>query len=116
MLGLNPLRRITKPLVNMMSLNPPPGGIFFFSKVYCNYHPQKKKMPGVPGGAQAASALLSGTEKAANTVLTDDYTNPTANEGNLLSLITLNQILGADDQADAKGVARKNVLNGSRGN
>ena len=51
-------------------------------------------MPGIPGGVQAAAALIPGQQQAANTVLTDDYANPTANEGNLLSLITLNQILG----------------------
>ena len=51
-------------------------------------------MPGIPGGVQAAASLIPGQQQAANTVLTDDYANPTANEGNLLSLITLNQILG----------------------
>lgn len=33
--------------------------------------------------------------------ITDDYTNPTTNEGNLLSLITLKNILGGEGGADA---------------
>lgn len=36
----------------------------------------------------------SGKERSANARLMDDFTDPTTNEGNLLSLITLKQIVG----------------------
>ncbi len=47
--------------------------------------------------------MSSGEEKA-NRAMTDNYANPVTNEGNLLSLITLKQILGDGDGEGQKEV------------
>jgi len=43
----------------------------------------------------SAGQLVPGSQAATNMKLVDDYTDPTTNEGNLLSLITLKNILGS---------------------
>lgn len=48
-------------------------------------------------GAISAGQMVSPGQQAINKKLTDDYTDPTTNEGNLLSLITLKNILGKAD-------------------
>jgi hypothetical protein len=45
-------------------------------------------------GAVSAGSLVPRGQQATNQKLVDDYTDPTTNEGNLLSLITLKNILG----------------------
>lgn len=46
------------------------------------------------GPSSAPTSLVPPSEQAVNKKLNDDYTDPTTNEGNLLSLITLKNILG----------------------
>ncbi len=48
----------------------------------------------------APAQLVSPQEAKKNLDLTDDYTDPTTNEGNLLSLITLKNILGSEAGVD----------------
>ena len=47
-------------------------------------------------GAISAGQMVPPGQQAMNKKLVDDYTDPTTNEGNLLSLITLKNILGGD--------------------
>ena len=52
-------------------------------------------------GPSAKSMISeSASEQKINQRFTDDYTNPTTNEGNLLSLITLKQIVGGQQGVD----------------
>lgn len=55
----------------------------------------------------AGAGLIPESEKKANRSITDDFVNPTTNEGNLLSLLTLRSMYNDNDQAKAaiKGMA-----------
>lgn len=55
-----------------------------------------------PGAASAGQLVQN---QGINQRLTDDYTNPQTNEGNLLSLITLQQIIGAGDTEAKAAIA-----------
>jgi len=57
----------------------------------------------------SAGQLVPGAQAATNMKLVDDYTDPTTNEGNLLSLITLKNILGSQDGNGPVDIALKDM-------
>lgn len=72
-----------------------------------------------------ANALVNANQQAVNRLLNDNNTNPVTNEGNLLSLITLRQILGeeipaanpfggGDDHNDIKRIVKGMAIEETR--